>query len=84
MAAQSVLQIILRVTKEGQGAREAAREAKELKGTLNELGLGSLASVSALGALSGAVIALAGFTKQAMDTTAVSYTHLTLPTKRIV
>ncbi|PKN93021.1 MAG: hypothetical protein CVU44_11355 [Chloroflexi bacterium HGW-Chloroflexi-6] len=69
MASQSVLQIILRVTKEGQGAREAAREAKELKGTLNELGLGSLASVSALGALSGAVIALAGFTKQAMQTT---------------
>jgi hypothetical protein len=54
---KSILQIILRVTKEGQGERQAAREAKELKGTLGELGLGSLASASALGILSGAVFA---------------------------
>jgi hypothetical protein len=69
--ASSILQIILKVTKEGNGAKEAAREAKELKGTLSDLGLGSLASVTALGALTGAVTAVAAFTKKATDATLV-------------
>ncbi|MBS4061461.1 MAG: hypothetical protein KG029_13765, partial [Bacteroidetes bacterium] len=67
--AQSILQIILRVTKEGTGERQAAKEAKELKGTLNELGLGSLASASAIGVLTGAVMAVGKFTKDAVDST---------------
>lgn len=67
--AASILQILLRVTKDGQGAKEAAKEVKELKNNLNDLGLGSLASVTAIGALSGATMALVGYTKQAVDTT---------------
>lgn len=65
----SILQIILRVTKEGTGNKELQREAKELKASLQDLGLGSLASVTALGAMSGAVIAAASFTRQAVDET---------------
>ena len=64
MAGTSILQIILRVTKEGTGERQAAKEAKELKGTLGELGLGSLASASALGILSGAVIAAGNYLRE--------------------
>lgn len=66
---QSILQIILRVTKEGQGERQAAKEAKELNGTLSELGLGSLGAATALGVLSGAVMAVAKFTKDSVDST---------------
>jgi hypothetical protein len=65
----SILQIILKVTKEGTGDRDAARAAKELKGTLQDLGLGSLASASALGLVVGAMTAVATFTKQAVDET---------------
>lgn len=66
---QSILQIILKVTKEGTGDKEAAKAAKELKGTLQDLGLGSIASASALALVVGGMTAVATFTRQAVNET---------------
>ena len=65
----SILQIILKVTKEGTGDREAALAAKELKGSLKDLGLGALASVTPLAAVSAAVGAITAFTVDATKET---------------
>jgi len=65
----SILQIILKVTKEGTGDKEMAAATKELKGSLNDLGLGSLATVTALGAVAAAVGAVTAFTVDAVNET---------------
>lgn len=67
--ATSVLQVIIKTIKEGTGDKEAAHQAKELKSALNDLGLGALGSVTALGAATGAVMALTAFAKDSIDTT---------------
>jgi hypothetical protein len=69
MGAQSILQIIIRTTKEGTGEKEAAASAKGLNSALKDLGLGSLGSVTALGAVGAAIGAVAAFTKQAVGDT---------------
>jgi hypothetical protein len=66
---QSILQIILRVTKEGTGDKEAAKAAKDLKASLNDLGLGAFASLTPLAAVTAAVTGLAVFTGKAVAET---------------
>jgi len=69
MAGTSILQIILKVTKEGTGDKEMASATKELKGSLNDLGLGALGSITPLAAVAAAVTAVAAFTVDATNET---------------
>jgi hypothetical protein len=66
---QSILQIILKVTKEGTGDRDAAIAARELKGSLNDLGLGAFANVTPLAAVAAAVGAITAVTVDATKET---------------
>lgn len=65
----SILQVIIKVSKQGTGDKEAARQAKELKGVLNELGLGSLATMGYIGLLVAAVGTFTKVTADAVDGT---------------
>lgn len=69
MGSTSILQVILKVTKQGTGDKDAARSAKELKGALNELGLGSLATMGSLALLAAGVAAASKFMADGVEET---------------
>jgi hypothetical protein len=67
MGSKSVLELVFRTSKQGQGGKQAAQELKNLKDTVGEVSSSFLGFNAASFTAVGAVAALAGTAKQAID-----------------
>jgi hypothetical protein len=64
---QSLLELIFKTSKQGQGGKQAAAELKELKGTVAEVSSGMLGFNAANLTAAGAILAVGNYAKQSVE-----------------
>jgi hypothetical protein len=63
---QSILELIFKTSKQGQGGKEAAKELRELKGTVGEVSSGLMGFNAGALTAAGAVLAVGSFAKESV------------------
>lgn len=67
LMAQSLLELIFKTSKQGQGGKQAAAELKELKGTVGEVSSGLLGFNASSLTAAGAILAIGGYVKESTE-----------------